>query len=314
MTSFLFLDIPCEVRHKIYDILLCTFPHPESVTHGTMLSKKDFSPSILCVNQQIYAESYDAMIKGNRFLLVAFTCDLHVVYMLKANCVSTLAFDLGNGTKAKQKSENKVIKPITQRFRGFAMHFTLGNSNPRWRKELPPSELLGPYNVIMLFRDAGLLCEAIKGGDDRLEDHKSLVTMDFELAPVIKHPPPNGLLLFYQNWEGLLEPFRQSFRVMPDVTIGGTMDESLTQSAKEDFAQNEFQDLDTVISLWTVRKNEGIQLFKQGDIGCSRLWSGMRDEIDEAHKSDTWKRLVEERGPASVAKIAELYHTTNLSL
>lgn len=82
------------------------------------------------------------MIKGNRFLLVAFTGDLHVAYMLKANCVPTLAFDLGNRTKMKKKNENKVIKPMPQRFRGYAMYITLGNSNARWRKGLPPSELL----------------------------------------------------------------------------------------------------------------------------------------------------------------------------
>jgi len=131
MTSFRFLDLPREIRDKIYGILLCTFPRHESVTHVTMLSKKDFSPSILRANKQIYAESCDAMIKGNRFLLVSSTGGLHFAYMLKANSVPTLAFDMDNGTKTKKKSGNKVIKPITQRFRGYAMHITIGNSNPR---------------------------------------------------------------------------------------------------------------------------------------------------------------------------------------
>ncbi|KAI4616126.1 uncharacterized protein J4E87_008861 [Alternaria ethzedia] len=319
MTSFRFLDLPREIRDKIYGILLCTFPRPESVTHGTMLSKKDFSPSILRVNKQIYAESYDAMIKRNRFLLVSSTGGLHFAYMLKANAVPTLAFDLDNGTKTKKKSGNKVIKPITQRFRGYAMHITIGNSNPRWRKELPPSELLEPCNVIMLFRDVKLLCEAIKGGDDRLEDYKSLVTLDFELAPVIKRPPyqlegPTTYFSSAKTQEELLEPFRQSFRDMPRVTISGTVEEPLAKSAKEDFARSKFHDLDAVISSWTARKAEGTQLFKQGEGGCLKLWAGVRDEIDEAHKSDTWKRLIEEGGPSFVTKVAELYYTTNLNI
>jgi len=69
-----------------------------------------------------------------------------------------------------------------------------------------------------------------------------------------------------------------------------------------------------VVSSWTERKAEGTQLFKQGEGGCLKLWAGVRNEIDEAHKSDTWKRLVEEGGPEFVAKIAELYYTTNLNI
>ncbi|KAI4909213.1 hypothetical protein J4E90_007910 [Alternaria incomplexa] len=70
-------------------------------------------PSILRANKQIYAESYDSMIKCNRFMLVSSTGGLHLANMLKGNCVPTLAFDLDNGTKRKKKSGKEVIKPIT---------------------------------------------------------------------------------------------------------------------------------------------------------------------------------------------------------
>jgi len=114
------------------------------------------------------------------------------------------------------------------------MHITIGNSNPRWRQDLPPSELLEPCSVIMLFRDVKLLCEAIKGGDDRLEDYKSLVTLNFELAPVLKRPTyqlegPTAYFSSTKTQEELLEPFRQSFRDMPRVIIGGTVEESLAK-------------------------------------------------------------------------------------
>ena len=65
IASFRFLNLPREIRDKIYGILLCIFLRSESITRGTMLSKKDFSPSILHANKQIYAKSYDAIIKGN---------------------------------------------------------------------------------------------------------------------------------------------------------------------------------------------------------------------------------------------------------
>jgi hypothetical protein len=51
MASSRFLDLPREIRDKIYDILLCTFPQPDYITQGVILSKKDFSQSILLVNK-----------------------------------------------------------------------------------------------------------------------------------------------------------------------------------------------------------------------------------------------------------------------
>lgn len=72
MAAFRFLDLPREVRDKIYGILLCTFPQPDAVTPD-MNTLEHFSPSILRVNKQMYSEGYNVMIKVNRFVLV--TCN-----------------------------------------------------------------------------------------------------------------------------------------------------------------------------------------------------------------------------------------------
>lgn len=87
MASFRFLDIPREIRDKIYEHLLCTFPQPDSVTQGFKLPMKDFTSGILLVNKQIYSESYDVMIKGNRFVRVSSTGGLNFARMLKGNGV-----------------------------------------------------------------------------------------------------------------------------------------------------------------------------------------------------------------------------------
>jgi hypothetical protein len=194
----------------IYDILPCTFPHPDSITRGTMLDKKDLSASILRVNKQVYAESCEVMIKGNRFLHVCSTGGVHFAHMLKAHNVPTLAFDMDNGKKKKVKSEGKVIKPVTHRFRGYALRITIGNNLLNWKKELPSSELFKPCHVIMLFRDVELLCQAIMAGDERLPDYKGAVTLDINVAPVATHPPfqLDAKTYFSELQEALLEPFR----------------------------------------------------------------------------------------------------------
>jgi hypothetical protein len=81
----------------VYDILLCTFPRPDSIKAGTMLNIEDFHPAILRVNKQIYAESYEAMISDTRFVHVCSTGGLHFANMCKANNVATLAFYMVDG-------------------------------------------------------------------------------------------------------------------------------------------------------------------------------------------------------------------------
>jgi hypothetical protein len=106
---------------------------------------------MLRVNKQIYSESYDAMIKGNRFVLVSSTGGIHLADMLKSKGVPVLAFDFDDGTQQTKKSKDVIFKPATQQFHGYAIQVTVGNSNPNWRGELPPSELWEPCNVIVLF-------------------------------------------------------------------------------------------------------------------------------------------------------------------
>ena len=144
MAAFRFLDLPREVRDKIYGILLCTFPQPDAVTPD-MNTLEHFSPSILRVNKQVYSEGYNVMIKVNRFVLVTCTGGLYFAHMLMQNDVPFLAVGFGPGASSSD--------PVTRHFRGHAIHVTIGNSEYDWQDELQPSRSLMPCKIIMLFRD-----------------------------------------------------------------------------------------------------------------------------------------------------------------
>jgi hypothetical protein len=232
----------------------------------TMLDKKDLTASILRVNKQVYAESYEAMIKGNRFVHVCSTGGVHFAHMLKAHNVPTLAFDMDDGKK-EVKSEGKIIEPVTQRFRGYALRITIGNKSPNWKKLLTSSELLKPGHFMMLFRDVELLCQAIMAGDERLPDYWGVLNLDINVAPVATHPPfqLDATKYFSQLHEALLEPFRKEIRGLQRVTIGGTAPTALVESALRDFFWDKFADPDALIESWAAQKATGTQLFLQGN-------------------------------------------------
>jgi hypothetical protein len=223
----------------------------------------------------------------------------------------------GRCKKKKNKSGNKIIEPVTQRFRGYALRVTIGNNRPNWKRKLPPSELLKPTNIIMLFRDLELLCQAVMEGDERLEDYKSVVSLHIDVAPVVAHPPFQLDISEYFSElaarEGLLDPFRQKFRDMPRTTITGIAKDPLIHSATQNFSRYQFEEPDALIESWTAEKARGTQLFLQRNDEAIPQWAGVRNEIDEAHKGCSWSHLLQKGGTSFVSKVAELYYIINLN-
>jgi hypothetical protein len=145
------------------------------------------------------------------------------------------------------------------------------------------------------------------------------MTLTIDLAPVARHPPyqleaPTAYFSSTKIQEDLLEPFRREFYNMLHVTIRGTVDGSLVQSATEDFARDKFDDANTLIESWTPTKDKGTELFKQGKDSCLEYWDPVKNDIMDAHEGPTWTRLVKQGDSSLMAKVAELCYTTNLNI
>jgi hypothetical protein len=80
---FRFMDLPGELRNKVYALLLCSFrPAPASIQElsdkigdgsfdsGPISAPQSNEPAILRVNSQVHREAYDVMIKTNRFVRI----------------------------------------------------------------------------------------------------------------------------------------------------------------------------------------------------------------------------------------------------
>ncbi|KAF1973856.1 hypothetical protein BU23DRAFT_567947 [Bimuria novae-zelandiae CBS 107.79] len=276
MASLRFTDLPREIRDKIFAICLCTFPLPDSIIRGTMLSKKDLTPGILRASKQIYAESTEFMIKTNRFVHVCFTSGVHFADLCKRHSVPTLAFDMSDPTtqkKGKGRSGGKKIEPVTQRFHGYALRVTIGNSNRKWKKYVSSSELLKRCSVIVLFRDVEFLCRVIMKGDERLDRYKRDASLDINVAPVLVHPP-----------------FQTA------APTDGAVSPELADAAKEQFSRDKYDNPDALVETWTAAKEK------------------VKSEIKEAHEGPSWPLLLEKGGPSFVAKVAELFYIANLNI
>jgi hypothetical protein len=275
-----------------------------------MLSLEHFSPSILRVNKQMYSEGYNVMIKVNRFVLVTCTGGLYFAHMLMQNDVPFLAIGYGPGISSSD--------PATRDFRGHAIHVTIGNSKDDWQRDLAPSQFVLPCNIIMLFRDLELLCQAIMRGDDLLEDHMKVVLISIELGPAAIVPPyqTEAPTTYFSSTkvQELLEPFRRRIRDMPRVDIGGIVDESLVQSTLKDLARDKFEELDDLIESWRARVAQGTKLFEQGNRDGSAHWFQVNMNITKMHDGPMWTRLVKRGGSSFVGKVAEFYYTTNLNI
>ena len=251
MSSFRFLNLPREIRDKIYGILLCTFPPPESVTKGTMLSKKDLHPNILRVNRQVYEESYDVILKKNRFVLVSSGGGIHFAMMCKQHGVPTLAFDVYEDEG--EESDDDAAKHVLSNFCGFAMAVTLRNTNQNWREELEPSELLKRCCVMVLFRDLDLLCKAIMKGDDRIPTYKRDIALNIFLGLAVQNPPfqiepPVTYFLSDAVLEELVASFRRHIREMPQTTFSGVVTQKIIDDSMADFSKDRFSDPDALVA------------------------------------------------------------------
>jgi hypothetical protein len=76
---FRFLDIPAELRSKVYAVLLCSFGEPTTNLDDDYnprlcaVSTSSINTAILRTCNQVHREAYDVMVKTNRFVQVKYT-------------------------------------------------------------------------------------------------------------------------------------------------------------------------------------------------------------------------------------------------
>lgn len=235
--TFPFLRLPLEVRHAVYNILLCNPPPPsdrradmddiDTQRPETLQFLNHIKASILLVNHQIYSEAREAMLRGNQFVrirsrgrvfeLVEEVCRQNYIPVLK---FSYIFREQGTG------------RPNYDTFCVMTHHIVWGNSivgeSEKWEYE--DEESSSPLaavrteklaNIIILRRDLAPFCEALatqgiirrKGFDTRSRHTLKLHN------PFRTTSSPN--FMGDTNTERLLAPYRTHFRGFTHVRIRG---------------------------------------------------------------------------------------------
>ncbi|KAJ4356846.1 uncharacterized protein N0V89_004883 [Didymosphaeria variabile] len=285
-----------------------------------LVPKRSLNPGILRVNKQIYAESYEVMVKTNRFVHVCCTGGVHFVYMCVEHRVPMIVFESDADEKREETNSSQEAGGVTQRFRGYALRVTIGNSRQDWRELLPRSVFLEPANIIMLFEDVDKLCRAILRGDHRLDDYRMPLSLDIEVGPVVTRPPfqLQPLTEYFSSTktqEYLLAPFRARIRGMPQTTISGSVDRMIAEAVEEEASRERYVDSVALLESWAAGQKYGWQRLVAGDTeGALAYWCDVTYQIEEAHRGSSWERLIQKGGPSFVARVAELYFALNLDV
>ncbi|KAF2034297.1 hypothetical protein EK21DRAFT_108334 [Setomelanomma holmii] len=157
---FRFLDLPVELRDKIYDLLLCSFSRHDGPYTIEEYARIHFSSpfyrrhflgniNILITNKHIYAEGSDYMTKKNRF--VSIECrgfDIADALHGHAPPMSVLA------TRVKPDPQRNLA---ATKFHSFAMRISIGTDRAKERKQH-----LGRTryrDIVVLWDDLWTFCE-----------------------------------------------------------------------------------------------------------------------------------------------------------
>ncbi|KAI3324163.1 hypothetical protein HD806DRAFT_494284 [Xylariaceae sp. AK1471] len=293
---FRFTDLPPEIRDRIYQIILCTWPPPKLIYDekrqlavvpdqmAYIYHKVDIG--ILLANRRISRDAMDVLMKGNLFVRIVFRgVDVHSVMMPKQVPI------VADG------------ESVVTAFKGHIMSHLI---------EMPESQVFPRRYMMILRRDLDLFCQALAGGGiTNFGKHsKHCVTIHNLFARTSTH---NYLDL--KNQERLLQPYRKHLRGFTSFKVVGNVKPSLAAAVAQEVKQEPLQDPQDLLRDMLQHKEVGKKYFDEGDSNmASETWSKALIKLIRLVRSDSWSRMKAESADDWSNSITEIFFQLNSNL
>lgn len=312
LALFRFLDLPREIRNKIYRILLCSFA-PRSTTVKPSLTsdfldslaaaEHDIDTSILLASRQIHREAYDTMVKTNRFVRLISLGGVPLKSLLNHLRVPVVAKD-----------------SVSTSFKGYVLSVSLTAPNFISMVLKQGHHNIEPFSLMVLSRDLDILCDVLMDGDVYVPGFGMEISVKITVAPQATlesslYKDPLSPFFSEVTQQALLQPFRSRLRGFKKTKVGGLVDEKIAKAAEEDIAQDSATDPEAVISNYQAQKEEGQAFYKaKRPMEACLKWLDAALEIEQLVTNSSWQPLVEKGGRSFVKRLAEIHFLMKLNI
>ncbi|KAF9700437.1 hypothetical protein EKO04_001964 [Ascochyta lentis] len=309
---FRFLDLPREIRDKIYSTLLCSFdPRPDSwkpsvdpfldpdFMNALSIAEHAIDTSILLTSKQIHREAYDIMVKTNRFVRLTTSSGLPIRLLL-------------NHLRVPVVTDNKES---VEGFQGYVLSVSLTASKDLQQRPVSTDNC----DFMLLSRDMDVFCDTLADGDVHIPRFGLKVAIKIAVAPGREQSTPaykDPISDFFseKTQKVLLQPFRTRLRGFKKVKVRGLVSREIAEAVEEEIAQDAASDPEAVVSNFQTQKDEGQELYKSNEIEKACLkWQDAALEIEQLHQGSSWSMLTEKGGVPFVTRLAELYFLMKLN-
>lgn len=328
---FPFLRLPLEVRHAIYNVLLCD-PPPPSIRLAElddleplpekMVFLRHLQTSILRVNRQVYSEAREAMLRGNQFVRIRSRGRMFelVEAVCRARQIPVLHVNFSWLPKSARRPNYEALCVMTH-------HIVWGNSvvgeSEKWEYE--DEDTTGahgvmitdtPTNVIILRRDLGHFCEALavegilrrKGFDTRSRHSLELHN------PFSDTASPD--FMGEANQERLLTPYCTYLQGFSHVRVRGDVSAQVARSVEASIATPAaVPDQETVLAEFRHAKDVGNAFFRDRQFrkAAEAYTSGCRQALLLKSRMGIWNKIKGEPGTGFREALAMIYYQVCLN-
>jgi hypothetical protein len=329
---FRFLDLPGEIRNRVYEIILCSFepaPPPESLQYGLIQFQSgriqelvyDICPAIhstettiLRTSKQVHREAYDVMVKVNQFIHMR-TIDISMSKLLVGSQVPIVTLDRAHAEQFQgyvlRVNMSAVPGGLVDEYDPEDVDMETEDFDPEIYAR--PAAGHGPhFSFMILGRDWNPFCHMLAEADIYVEGFGINVKLVLALNPwsliLPSYKAPIADFFTTKTQQAILRPFRSQLRGFTHVEINLPVPPPLANAIRQEVRESLWIDPRKILASLHEAQDRGTGFFEQGKVmEASEHWTTAVSDVRRMRNSSSWANLVEKGGSQFIQQLTELH-------